>query len=105
MQNTNSENGSPYLATRHFTFTKFVYVWAGCANLFAPDCFKVVFVKKLKLKDRAVTIVNDSAAPPEEVSHFIFCMIICKSPLLFHRREEACKVICSETSCCEQSCF
>ncbi len=51
---------------------------SGCANLFAPDCFqnegqfKVVFVKKLKLKDRAVTIVNDSAAPPEEVSHFIF---------------------------------
>ncbi len=78
MQNTNSEYGSPYLATRHFISLSLNVFMSGCANLFAPDCFqnegqfKVVFVKKLKLKDRAVTIVNDSAAPPEEVSHFIF---------------------------------
>ncbi len=46
----------------------------GCANHFTPDCFlnekqfKAGFVKKFKLKDGAVPIVHDSAAPPEEVS-------------------------------------
>ncbi len=40
----------------------------------------------------------------KEVSHFIFVIIICESPLLFHRREGrgeqsslACKEICTET--------
>ncbi len=44
--------------------------------------------------------------------HTIFFMIICESPLLFHRREGrgeqsslACKEICTEKSRCEQSCF
>ncbi len=47
---------------------------SGFANHFAPNCFlnegqfKAGFVKKLKLKDRAVSIVHDPAAPPEEVS-------------------------------------
>ncbi len=27
MQSTNSEYGSPYLATHHFTFTKLIYAW------------------------------------------------------------------------------
>ncbi len=55
MQNTNSEYGSPYLATRHFTsLNSFM---PGSANNFIPDCFlnkgqfKAGFVKKLKLKD------------------------------------------------------
>ncbi len=90
---------------------------SGCENNFTSDCFlnegqsKAGFVKKLKLKDGSLPIVNDAAAPPEEVSHFIFFMIICKSRLLFHRREGwgeqsslACKEICTETSRCEQSC-
>ncbi len=68
-----------------------------------PDCFlnegqfKASFVKKL----------NDPAAPPEvsKSTTLYFCMIICKSPLLFLRREGrgeqsslACKEICTETS-------
>ncbi len=42
--------------------------------IFTPDCFlnegqfKTGFVKKFKLKDGAVPIVHDPAAPPEEVS-------------------------------------
>ncbi len=68
------------------------------------DCFlnegqiKASFVKKL----------NDPATLPEEVSPPLsFFMIICKSSLLFHRREGrgeqsslACKEICTETSHC-----
>ncbi len=79
MQSTNSEYGSPYLAT--------------------SDCFlnegqfKGSFVKKFKLKDGSATTVHDPAAPPEEVSLslYIFFMIFCKSPLLFHRRERRCE--------------
>ncbi len=115
MQSTNSEYGS-----LHFTLTKFVYVWLR--NIFTSDCFpnegqfKAGFVKMLKLKDRPVPIVNDPATPPEEVSltlySIYFLMIICKSPLLFHRREGrgeqnslSCKETCTETSRCEWSCF
>ncbi len=87
---------------------------SGSANHFTPDWglnegqFKASFVKKFKLKDGSATIVHDTAAPPGEASLplYIF-MIICKSPLLFHRREGqgeqsslACKEICTETSCC-----
>ncbi len=42
--------------------------------IFTPDCFlnegqfNAGFVKKFKLKDGAVPIVHDPAAPPEEVS-------------------------------------
>ncbi len=35
MRSTNSEYGSPYLATHHFT--KLIY--ACCTNHFTPDCF------------------------------------------------------------------
>ncbi len=82
MQSTNSEYGSPYLATRHFTSLSLNSFMPGCANHFTKDCFlyegqfKACFVKK------------------------------------FHRREgrgEQCslawKEICTETSHCEQSCF
>ncbi len=65
---------------------------SGCANHFTPECFlkegkfKAGFVKKLKLEDRSVPIVHDPAAPPEEVSLTIYMfMIICESPLFFHR--------------------
>ncbi len=57
MQSTNSEYGSPYLATRHFTSLSLNTFLPGCANYFTPDCFlnegqcKAGFVKKLKLKD------------------------------------------------------
>ncbi len=68
MQSTNSEYGSPYLATLHFTFTKFVYVWLRKSYFLNEGQFKTGFVKKLKLKDEAVPIVHDPAAPPEEVS-------------------------------------
>ncbi len=55
---TNSEYGSPYLATHHITslsrsLNSFM---PDCANHFTPDCFlnegqfKAGFVKKLKLK-------------------------------------------------------
>ncbi len=87
-QSTNSEYGSPYLATLHFTFTKCVYVWL-CKSCFLNEGqFKTGFVKKLKPKDGSVPIVHDPAAPPEEESlAFNFFMIICESRLLFHRRE------------------
>ncbi len=71
MQSTNSEFGSPYLATRHFTFTKFVYVWlhkSFYSRLLSEwGTIQAGFVKKLKLKDGSVTIVHDPAAPPEKV--------------------------------------
>ncbi len=57
MQSTNSEYGSPYLATCHFTSLSLKLFMPGCANHFTPDCFlnegqfKAGFVKKLKLKD------------------------------------------------------
>ncbi len=57
MQSTNSEYGSPYLVTRHFTSLSLNSFMPGCANHFTPDCFlnegqfKAGFVKKLKLKD------------------------------------------------------
>ncbi len=71
MQSTNSENGSSYLATHHFTFTKLVYVWLRKSfySCFLNERqFKASFVKKLKLKDGSATIVHDPAAPPEEAS-------------------------------------
>ncbi len=59
--------------SRHFTFTKLVFVWLRKSS-FALDCFlnegqfKAGFVKKLKLKDGAEPIVHVPAAPPEELS-------------------------------------
>ncbi len=115
MQCTNSEYGSPYLATRHFTSLSLNSFMPGCANHFTPDCFlnegqfKAGFVKKLKLKDGSVTIVHDPAAPPED-SLFIFYDYMHR--IHIYRREGrgeqsslACKELCIEMSRCEQSCF
>ncbi len=46
MQSTNSEYGSPYLATVTFTFTKFRYVLVA-QHQFTPDCFIQVFQGRL----------------------------------------------------------
>ncbi len=61
MPSTNSEYGSPYLATLHHT-------WLHKSCFLNEGQFKTGFVKKLKLKDGALPIVHDPAAPPEEVS-------------------------------------
>ncbi len=58
----------------HITSVSLNSFMSGCGNHFTGDCvlnerqFKAGVVTKFKLKDGAVPIAHDPAAPPEEVS-------------------------------------
>ncbi len=112
MQSTNSENGSSYLATHHFTFTKLVYVRLLQIILLLLSEWETIqgkFCLKVKTKGCISNHCSWSSCTSRRSKSptlYIF-MIICKSPLLFHRREErgeqsslACKEKCTETSRC-----
>ncbi len=50
MQSTNSEYGSPYLATHHFSFTKLIYAWLYKSFLrFNPFVIFNIFISKCNL--------------------------------------------------------
>ncbi len=83
-----SEYGSPYFATHHFTYTKFIYAWL-CKSFYSR-------------------LLSELGTIQGRVSY----KVKTHRWSLPHKRERwgeqwslACKEICTETSHCEQSCF
>ncbi len=94
-----------------FTYLADAFIQSNLQCFQAIHFFFISMCVPWELNPQSFALLTQcSTTEPQEL--FIFVIIICKSPLLFHRKEGrgeqsslACKEKCTEMSHCEQRCF